>query len=48
MYLDDVSIAIAITVFMFLGAVGNECARWFVTRKNKKTEFTDTLKKVRK
>ncbi len=48
MYLDEVSILIAVMVLMVLGAVANECARWFVTRKNKKTEFTDTLEKVRK
>jgi len=48
MYLEKESILIAVMVLMILGAAANECARWFATRKNKKTEFTDTLKKVRK
>ncbi len=48
MYLDDVSILIAVMVLMVFGAATNELARWFVTRKDKKTEFTDTLEKVRK
>lgn len=48
MYLNEFDIAIVIIVLMFLGAAGNEFAKWIVTRKDKKAKFTDTLEKVRK
>jgi hypothetical protein len=47
MYLDEMSIVIAVMVLMVLGVAINGFVRWFVNRKNKKAEFSDVLERLK-